>query len=72
MTKQTYTTELASNRREFLQGLSGLTIVIGSTGLITACSTAEAQQIARAGGTDLTANIWLTIGTNDIVTIQYP
>jgi len=72
MTKQTYTTELASNRREFLQGLSGLTIVIGSTGLITACSTAEAQQIARAGGTDLTANIWVTIGTNDIVTIQYP
>ena len=61
-----------ANRREFLQGVGGLTLVIGSTGLITACSTEEAEQIAQSEGTDLTANIWVTIGTDDVVTIQYP
>ena len=39
-----------ANRREFLQGVGGLTLVIGSTGLITACSTEEAEQIAQSGG----------------------
>ena len=72
MKQQTSTTAIHSNRREFLQGVGGLTLVIGSTGLITACSTEEAEQIAQTEGTDLTANIWVTIGTDNIVTIQYP
>ena len=62
----------APNRREFLKGVGGLTLVIGSTGIITACSTEEAEQIAQGGGTDLDANIWVTVGTDDTVTIQYP
>ena len=58
-----------ANRREFLQGVGGLTLVIGSTGLITACSTEEAEQIAQSEGTDLTANIWVTIGSDESIEI---
>ena len=72
MTQQASSTGLAPNRREFLQGVGGLTLIIGTTGLITACSTEEAEQIAQSEGTDLTANIWVTVGTDDTVTIQYP
>ncbi len=72
MNQQTSKTAFPSNRREFLQGMGGLTLVIGSTGLITACSTEDAEQIAQSEATDLTANIWVTIDTNDVVTIQYP
>ena len=72
MKAQTSTLVFPANRREFLQGVGGLTLIIGSTGLITACSTDDAEQLAQSEGTDLTANIWVTIGSDDIVTIQYP
>ena len=72
MKEQVPTPAIGANRREFLQGVGGLTLVISSTGLITACSTDEAERLARSEGTDLTANIWVTIGTDDTVTIQYP
>jgi isoquinoline 1-oxidoreductase beta subunit len=72
MNEQILRPALTANRREFLQGVGGLTLVIGSTGLITACTTDEAEQLAQNEGTDLTANMWVTIGTDDIVTIQYP
>ena len=72
MKEQTSTLVFPANRREFLQGVGGLTLIIGSTGLITACSTDDAEQLAQSEGTDLTANIWVTIGSDDIVTIQYP
>ncbi len=72
MKEQTSTPAISANRREFLQGVGGLTLVISSTGLITACSTDEAERLAQSEGTDLTANIWVTIGTDDTVTIQYP
>ena len=72
MKEQTSTLIFPANRREFLQGVGGLTLIIGSTGLITACSTDDAEQLAQSEGTDLTANIWVTIGSDDIVTIQYP
>jgi len=54
-----------------LQGVGGLTLVVSSSGLITACSTEEAEQLIQAEGTDLTTSIWVTIGADDIVTIQY-
>ncbi|MGI9260253.1 MAG: molybdopterin cofactor-binding domain-containing protein, partial [Gammaproteobacteria bacterium] len=63
---------LPSNRREFLQGVGGLTLVISTSGVITACSTEEAAPPIAGGGTDLDPNIWVTIGTDDRVTIQYP
>jgi isoquinoline 1-oxidoreductase beta subunit len=72
MKERTSTPALSANRREFLQGVGGLTLVIGASGLITACSSDEAERLAQSEGTDLTANIWVTIGTDDIVTIQYP
>jgi isoquinoline 1-oxidoreductase beta subunit len=72
MKQQTNAAGPTPSRREFLKGVGGLTVVISSTGLITACSTEDAEQIAQSPGTDLTANIWVTVGTDDIVTIQYP
>jgi isoquinoline 1-oxidoreductase beta subunit len=71
--KQTTTLRIdGTSRRQFLQGIGGLTLVVSSSGLITACSTEEAEQLIQAEGTDLTTSIWVTIGTDDIVTIQYP
>jgi isoquinoline 1-oxidoreductase beta subunit len=61
-----------SNRREFLQGVGGLTLVIGTSGVITACSTEESAPPMMGGGTDLDPNIWVTIGTDDRITIEYP
>jgi isoquinoline 1-oxidoreductase subunit beta len=70
--KQTPTLRVeATSRRQFLQGVGGLTLVVSSSGLITACGTEEAEQLAQAAGTDLTTSIWMTIGVDDIVTIQY-
>ncbi len=63
----------STNRREFMQGLGGLTLVVGSSGLITACSPEQAAEIAQASTTNaITPNIWVTIGADDTVTIQYP
>ena len=66
------TSGFATNRREFLQGVGGLTLVIGSSGLVTACSSEQAQQLAEAESRELTPNIWVTIGSDDTVTVQFP
>ena len=67
---------LAANRREFLQGVGGLTLVIGSSGLITACTPEQAESQRQAQnsemGADITPNIWVTIGADDTITVQYP
>ena len=60
------------DRREFLQGLSGLTLVVGSSGLITACSPEQAAQITHDSTSEITPNIWVTIGSDDTITIQFP
>ena len=62
----------STNRREFLQGVSGLTLIIGSSGLITACSPEQAQEIAETRSTEITPNIWVTLASNDSITIQFP
>ncbi|MBT5819691.1 MAG: molybdopterin-dependent oxidoreductase, partial [Proteobacteria bacterium] len=62
-----------TNRREFMQGVGGLTLVIGSSGLITACSPEQAASIAQDSTTgEFTPNIWVTIGSDDTITIQFP
>ncbi|NNC63983.1 MAG: xanthine dehydrogenase family protein molybdopterin-binding subunit, partial [Gammaproteobacteria bacterium] len=62
-----------SDRREFIKGVGGLTLVIGSSGLITACSREQAAQMqAAAEATAIEPNIWVTIASDDTVTIQYP
>ncbi|HEY5622867.1 MAG TPA: molybdopterin cofactor-binding domain-containing protein [Gammaproteobacteria bacterium] len=63
---------LQSNRREFLQGVGGLTLAIGASGVMTACSMDDAPAPAIDGGTDLDPNIWVTIGTDNRITIEYP
>ncbi len=72
MSSQKTITGLSPNRREFLQGVGGLTLVIGSSGLITACTPEQAQQLSEAEARELTPNIWVTIGSDDTVTIQFP
>ena len=71
--KRTTSTAVATNRREFLQGVGGLTLVIGSSGLIAACTPeAAAQRADRTGPTAITPNIWVTLGADDTITIQFP
>ncbi len=63
------------SRREFLQGVGGITLVVGSTGLIGACNSDRATPTGPSAGgdsADLTPNIWVTLGADDTVTIQYP
>ncbi len=63
----------STNRREFMQGLGGLTFVVGSSGLISACSPEQAVEIAQASPTsEIAPNIWVTLGADDSITIQYP
>ena len=62
----------APDRREFLKGVGGLTLVIGSTGLISACSRDQAEQMLAAQPREIEPNIWVTISSDDTVTIQFP
>ena len=60
------------DRREFLHGVGGLTLVIGSSGLISACTTEQQPPAPATGSTEITPNIWVTLGADDTVTVQYP
>lgn len=62
----------AADRREFLKGVGGLTLVIGSSGLISACSREQAEQMHAAQPGEIEPNIWVTIASDDTVTIQFP
>lgn len=63
----------AADRRTFIKGVGGLTLVIGSSGLISACSPEQAEQMrAATQSSEIEPNIWLTIGADDKVTIQFP
>ncbi len=70
MTRQD--TLLTANRREFLQGVGGLTLVIGSSGLIAACAPDEAERVSASPSTQITPNIWVTLRADDTVTVQFP
>jgi len=72
MKHRTLTTLPPTSRREFLQGVGGVTLVIGSSGLITACSPEQAAQMTRDPASAITPNIWVTIGSDDTITIQFP
>ncbi len=62
-----------ANRREFLKGVGSLTLVIGSSGLMSACSREQAEQMRSAAQqTEIEPNIWVTIASDDTVTIQFP
>ena len=64
-------TDIPTNRREFLQGVGGVTLVIGSSGLLGACTEEQAARIIEDEST-LTPNIWVRIGSDDTITIQFP
>lgn len=64
---------LPLNRRQFLQRSAGVTFVIGSTGVITACSS-DAVSTPDASGPvapSLDANIWVTINPDNTIRIMY-
>lgn len=64
---------LAGSRRDFLHGVGGITLMIGATGIVAAC-TDEPAQTPDSAALDATMrpNIWLTIGADDVITISYP
>ena len=63
----------APDRRDFIKGVGSLTLVIGSSGLISACSREQAAQMQTVTeATAIEPNIWVTIASDDTVTIQYP
>ena len=66
---------LSANRREFLHGVGGLTLIVGSSGLIGACTSEQAPRAGQgtaAGTNEITPNIWVTLGADDSVTVQFP
>ena len=63
---------LSANRREFIQGVGGLTLIVGSSGLIGACMTEQTPPMPASGSTEIMPNIWVTLGADDTVTVQYP
>jgi len=60
---------LTTSRRGFLKGGAGLAFMIGAGGLVAACAEDGGD---ATSGTGVTPNIWLRIGADGIVTIQYP
>ena len=72
MKNQDTTGVFAPNRREFLHGVGGLTLAIGSSGLISACTTEQQPPASATGSAEITPNIWVTLGADDTVTVQYP
>lgn len=72
MNRKDFSDVFSPNRREFLHGVGGLTLVIGSSGLISACTTEQQASAPAADSTEITPNIWVTLGADDTVTVQFP
>lgn len=74
MTQEKLSPDLPTTRREFVQGM-GITFAVGATGLIGACSTEQSGESAPAlsngGNAEMTPNAWVTIGADDVITIQF-
>ncbi len=65
--KQDYlSSDFPTTRREFVQGV-GVTFAIGATGVIGACS----MDPNGGGNAEITPNAWVTIGADDVITIQF-
>ncbi|MFQ5659841.1 MAG: molybdopterin cofactor-binding domain-containing protein [Gammaproteobacteria bacterium] len=76
MTRQQHPTAVTAavmDRRQFLQRSAGLTLVIGASGLIGACSGDESPSMASApeAANPLEANIWATINPDDSIKIMF-
>lgn len=66
-------THLPLNRRQFLQRSAGVTFVIGSAGVITACSSDSASTLdtVAPAAPPVEANIWVTIYPDNTIRIMY-
>lgn len=76
MRKSKNRTSVASvtiSRRKFLQRSAGVTFVIGSTGIITACSSDSGSPAdsPAVNAPSMDANIWVTINPDDSIRIMY-
>ena len=65
---------LPTTRREFMQGV-GVTLTVGATGIIGACEMSPGDSGAPAPDTAVndavTPNAWVSIGADDVITIQF-
>ena len=65
---------LPTTRREFMQGV-GVTLTVGATGIIGACETSPGDSGAPAPDAAVndavTPNAWVSIGADDVITIQF-
>jgi len=63
-----------TTRREFMQGV-GVTLIVGATGVIGACEMSPVDTGATAseaaGNEAVTPNAWVSIGADDVITIQF-
>ena len=63
-----------ATRREFIQGV-GVTLTVGATGVIGACEMSPGDSSAPAPDADgndaVTPNAWVSIGADDVITIQF-
>lgn len=63
-----------TTRREFMQGV-GVTLTVGATGIIGACEMPPGDSGAAApeatGNVAVTPNAWVSIGADDVITIQF-
>ena len=74
MKREKQSAELPTTRREFLQGV-GVTFAVGATGVIGACSMEPGSENTPVPGTpantEVSPNAWVSIGADDVITIQY-
>lgn len=62
--KATDVLERQATRRGFLRGVGGLTFAVGAGGMLRAAA-------QTSGNDELAPNIWVTIGADDAITIQF-
>ncbi len=66
--------DLSTTRREFIQGV-GVSFAVGATGVIGACSMEPGGEAAAPsavpGNEAITPNAWVSIGADDVITIQF-
>ena len=69
-----YSASGPTTRREFMQGV-GVTLTVGATGIIGACEMSPGDSGAAApeatGNEAVTPNAWVSIGADDVITIQF-
>jgi len=62
-----------TTRREFLEGV-GVTFIVGTTGIVGACSLetdGDGRPATPASSTAISPNAWVSIAADDTITIQY-